>query len=180
MKFLKKIFDHEYKELERFKSIADKIETLDSKMSKMKDDELKKQTEIFKDRLSKGETLDDILVEAFATAREVAYRVLGEKPFYSQLLGAIAIHEGNIAELKTGEGKTLTTTLPAYLNALEGKGVHVITVNEYLTERNADWMRGIYEFLGITVGINKHDLSPKEKKEAFDCDITYTDRKSVV
>ncbi|MCI9434455.1 MAG: preprotein translocase subunit SecA [Bacilli bacterium] len=174
MKFFKKIFDHEYKELERFKSIADKIEALDSKMSKMQDADLKKQTELFKERLSKGETLDDILVEAFATAREVAYRVLGEKPFYSQLLGAIAIHEGNIAELKTGEGKTLTTTLPAYLNALEGKGVHVITVNEYLTERNADWMRGIYEFLGITVGINKHDLSPKEKKEAFDCDITYT------
>ncbi len=174
MKFFKKIFDHEYKELERFKSIANKIEALDSKMSKMKDSELKKQTEIFKDRLAKGETLDDILVEAFATVREVAFRVLGEKPFYSQILGAIAIHEGNIAELKTGEGKTLTTTLPAYLNALEGKGVHVITVNEYLTERNADWMRGIYEFLGITVGINKHDLSPKEKKEAFDCDITYT------
>lgn len=174
MKFFKKIFDHEYKELERFKNIADKIEALDSKMTEMKDDDLKKQTEIFKDRLSKGETLDDILVEAFATVREVAYRVLGEKPFYSQLLGAIAIHEGNIAELKTGEGKTLTTTLPAYLNALEGKGVHVITVNEYLTERNADWMRGIYEFLGLTVGINKHDLSPKEKKEAFECDITYT------
>ncbi len=174
MNFFKKIFDHEYKELERFKSIADKIEALDSKYSKMKDEELKNQTNIFKERLANGETLDDILVEAFATVREVAYRILGEKPFYSQLLGGIAIHEGNIAELKTGEGKTLTTTLPAYLNALEGKGVHVITVNEYLTERNAEWMGGIYSFLGLTVGVNKHDLSPKEKKAAFDCDITYT------
>ena len=174
MNLFKKIFDHEYKELERFKSIADKIEALDSKYSKMKDEELKNQTNIFKERLANGETLDDILVEAFATVREVAYRILGEKPFYSQLLGGIAIHEGNIAELKTGEGKTLTTTLPAYLNALEGKGVHVITVNEYLTERNAEWMGGIYSFLGLTVGVNKHDLSPKEKKAAFDCDITYT------
>ncbi len=174
MKLFKKIFDHEYKELERFSKIANQIIDLDSKYSKMKDDELKNQTNIFKERLASGETLDDILVEAFATVREVAYRVLGEKPFYSQLLGGIAIHEGNIAELKTGEGKTLTTTLPAYLNALEGKGVHVITVNEYLTERNAEWMGGIYSFLGLTVGVNKHDLSPKEKKAAFDCDITYT------
>ena len=174
MKLFKKIFDHEYKELERFSKIANQIIDLDSKYSKMQDDELKNQTNIFKERLASGETLDDILVEAFATVREVAYRVLGEKPFYSQLLGGIAIHEGNIAELKTGEGKTLTTTLPAYLNALEGKGVHVITVNEYLTERNAEWMGGIYSFLGLTVGVNKHDLSPKEKKAAFDCDITYT------
>ena len=174
MKLFKKIFDHEYKELERFSKIANQIIDLDSKYSKMQDDELKNQTNIFKERLASGETLDDILVEAFATVREVAYRILGEKPFYSQLLGGIAIHEGNIAELKTGEGKTLTTTLPAYLNALEGKGVHVITVNEYLTERNAEWMGGIYSFLGLTVGVNKHDLSPKEKKAAFDCDITYT------
>ena len=174
MNFFKKIFDHEYKELERFKTIANKVMELDSTMSKMSDEKLKQQTNKLKERLANGETLDDILVEAFATVREVADRVLHEKPFYCQILGGIAIHEGNIAELKTGEGKTLTTTLPAYLNALEGKGVHVITVNEYLTERNAEWMRGIYEFLGLTVGINKHDLSPKEKKEAFDCDITYT------
>ena len=179
MKFFKKIFDHEYKELERFKSIANKVMDLDSKMSKMSDEKLKQQTKILKERLKNGETLDDILVEAFATVREVASRVLNEKPFYCQILGGIAIHEGNIAELKTGEGKTLTTTLPAYLNALEGKGVHVITVNEYLTERNAEWMRPIYEFLGLTVGINKHDLTAKEKKEAFNCDITYTTNNEV-
>ena len=174
MNFFKKIFDHEYKELEHFKKLADAIDALDNKYSKLSDDALKKKTNEFKKRLASGETVDDILVEAFATVREVAYRVLGEKAFYCQLLGAIAIHYGNIAELKTGEGKTLVTTFPAYLNALTDKGVHVVTVNDYLTSRNAEWMGGIYNFLGLTVGVNKRELSPKEKQAVYNADITYT------
>ena len=179
MNFFKKLVDHEYKELERFKKIADKIDALDSEMSKLSDDELKAKTPEFRKRLASGETLDDILVEAYATVREVAWRTIGEKPYYSQLLGGIAIHYGNIAELKTGEGKTLVTTLPAYLNALSGEGVHVITVNDYLTTRNAEWMGKIYEFLGITVGVNARELSVKEKQEAYNCDILYTTNNEV-
>ena len=174
MGLLKKIFDHEYKEMNKFKKLADAIVALEDEYSKKTDDELKNKTDEFKERLSKGETLDDLLVEAYATAREVAYRKLGEKAFYVQLLGAIAIHFGNIAELRTGEGKTLVTIFPAYLNSLEGKGVHVITVNEYLTVRNAEWMGPVYEGLGVTVGINKRELNPSEKQEAYNCDILYT------
>ncbi len=169
-----KIFDHEYKELKKFSVLADQIVALDDEMTKLTDDELKNKTEEFKKRLSEGETLDDILVEAFAVAREAAYRVIGEKPFYVQLLGALAIHFGNIAEMKTGEGKTLTAVLPAYLNALEGKGVHIITVNEYLAGRDANWMGGIHRFLGLTVGVNKREMSAKEKQEAYNCDILYS------
>ena len=174
MNILKKLFDHEYKEMKKFKKLADEIVALEEEYSKKTDDELKAKTDEFKERLSKGETLDDILVEAYATAREVAYRKLNEKAFYVQLLGAIAIHYGNIAELRTGEGKTLVTIFPAYLNSLEGKGVHVITVNEYLTVRNAEWMGPVYEGLGVSVGINKRELSPKEKQEQYNCDILYT------
>src|SRR5574344_605738 len=174
MNLLKKLFDHEYKELERFKVIADKIEALEEETSKLKDKELKGKTAEFKERLKNGETLDDILVEAYAVVREVAKRVLGERAFYTQILGAIAIHYGNIAELKTGEGKTLVTTFPAYLNALEEKGVHVITVDDYFTSRNADWMAGVYNFLGLTVGVNNRELTAKEKQDAYNCDITYT------
>jgi len=174
MSILKKIFNHEYKELERFKSIANKVVELDSTISKLSDEELKGKTEEFKNRLANGETLDDIKVEAFAVAREAAYRVIGEKPYYVQILGGLAIHDGNIAEMRTGEGKTLTSTMPAYLNALEGKGVHIITVNEYLAERDANWMGNIYRFLGLTVGINFRESSPQEKKEAYNCDILYT------
>ena len=169
-----KIFDHEYKELKKFSALADQIVALDDEMTKLTDDELKNKTEEFKKRLSEGETLDDILVEAFAVAREAAYRVIGEKPFYVQLLGALAIHFGNIAEMKTGEGKTLTAVLPAYLNALEGKGVHIITVNEYLAGRDANWMGGIHRFLGLTVGVNKREMTAKEKQEAYNCDILYS------
>ena len=136
--------------------------------------DLKNKTTIFKERLNAGETLEDILVEAFATAREAAKRTIGEYPFYVQLLGGIAIHYGNIAEMKTGEGKTLTTVLPAYLNSLTGKGVHVITVNEYLTLRNAEWMGKVFEFLGVTVGVNLRELTPSEKKKEYDKDILYT------
>ena len=174
MNFLKRLFDQDYRELKKFSLIADKIEDLEEEYSKLTDYELKAKTDEFKNRLENGETLDDILVEAFATAREAAFRVIKEKPFYVQLLGAIAIHKGNIAEMKTGEGKTLTSVLPAYLNALDGKGTHIVTVNEYLADRDAKWMGKIHEFLGLTVGINLRDLTPQEKKKAYECDILYT------
>ncbi len=174
MNFLKKIFDHEYKELERFQKIADEIDALDEEMSKLTDKQLKAKTEEFKKRLKEGETLEDIKVEAFAVAREAAYRVIGEKPYYVQLLGGLAIHYGNIAEMKTGEGKTLTSILPAYLNALTGEGVHIITVNEYLAGRDANWMGKIHEFLGLSVGINYREYTPEQKRAAYACDIMYS------
>ena len=171
MKLFKRIFNHEYKELERFKKIADEIMLLEEEYSKLTDKKLKNKTAEFQERLENGETLEDIKVEAFATVREAAYRVIGEKPYYVQLLGGLAIHYGNIAEMKTGEGKTLTSVLPAYLNALSGEGVHIITVNEYLAGRDADWMGGIHRFLGLTVGFNQRELTPKEKQEQYNCDI---------
>jgi len=174
MNILRKLFDHEYKELKRFHKIADEIMNLDEEYSKLTDTELQNKTQEFKDRLRDGETLEDILVEAFATAREASYRVIGEKHFYVQILGGLAIHYGNIAEMKTGEGKTLTSVLPAYLNALTGDGVHIITVNEYLAGRDAEWMGGIHKFLGLTVGVNTRDLSTEEKQEAYNCDILYS------
>ena len=174
MKFFKKIFDHEYKELEKFQKIADEIDALDEEMSSLTDKELKAKTKEFKERLQNGETLEDIKVEAFAVAREAAFRVIGEKPYYVQLLGGLAIHYGNIAEMKTGEGKTLTSILPAYLNALTGEGVHIITVNEYLAGRDAVWMGKIYEFLGLTVGINYREYNQTQKREAYNCDIMYS------
>ena len=174
MKFLKKLFDHEYKELEKFKEIAIQIDDLDEEMSKLSDKKLKAKTEEFKERLKNGETLEDIKVEAFAVAREAAYRVIGEKPYFVQILGGLAIHYGNIAEMKTGEGKTLTSVMPAYLNALTGEGVHIITVNEYLAGRDANWMGKIYEFLGLTVGINYREYNQEQKREAYNCDIMYS------
>ena len=179
MGLFSKLFDHEYKELKKFEKLADEIVELDSQMQALSDKELQGKTAEFKNRLENGETLDDILVEAFAVAREAAYRVIGEKPFYVQILGAIAIHYGNIAEMKTGEGKTLTSVLPAYLNALEGKGVHIITVNEYLASRDAEWMGGIHRFLGLTVGVNLREMTPKEKQEAYQCDILYSTNNEV-
>ena len=174
MNFLKKIFDHEYKELERFKVIANEVIALDEEMSKLTDEELQGKTVEFKERIKQGADVEDILVEAFATAREAAYRVIGEKPYYVQILGGLAIHYGNISEMKTGEGKTLTSVLPAYANALTGKGVHIITVNEYLAGRDAGWMGKIYEFLGLTVGVNYREYSRTEKKKAYNCDIMYS------
>ena len=174
MSILRKLFDHEYKELKRFEKEANEIIALEDEYSKLTDTELQNKTVEFKERLKNGETLEDILIEAFATAREAAFRVIGEKPFYVQILGALAIHYGNIAEMKTGEGKTLTSVMPAYLNALSGEGVHIITVNEYLASRDADWMGGIHRFLGLTVGVNGRELSPKEKQEAYNCDILYS------
>ena len=170
----KKLFDNEYKELKRFNAIAEKIDALDSEYSKLSDKKLAAKTDEFKKRLENGETIEDVLVEAFATIREVAYRLIGEKAYFCQLLGGLAIHYGNIAEMKTGEGKTLTTIFPAYVNALTGLGVHVVTVNEYLTQRNAEWMGPIFKFLGLTVGVNLRELSPKEKQEVYNCDIMYT------
>ena len=174
LKFLKRIFDHEYKELDRFKQIADEVFALDDKYKKMTDKQLQGCTKKLKKRLANGETLDDLIPDAFALVREAAYRVIGEKPFYVQVLGALAIHFGNIAEMKTGEGKTLTCVMPAYLNALTEKGVHVVTVNEYLATRDANWMGKIYEFLGLSVGVNLRQMSAKEKKEAYNCDILYS------
>ena len=174
MNILRSLFDFEYKELKRFMKIADQIEAKSDEYEKLTDKQLQHKTEEFKKELEKGKTLDDILVDAFATVREAAKRVINEKPFYTQVLGALAIHYGNIAEMKTGEGKTLTSVMPAYLNALTGEGVHIITVNEYLASRDAAWMGQIFEFLGLTVGTNLRDLSPAEKRERYNCDILYS------
>ena len=174
MGLLKRLLNSEYKELKRFEGIANKIVDLEPEMQKLKDADFKKKTLEFKDRLQKGETLDDILVEAFALAREAAYRTIGEKAYYVQLLGGLAIHYGNIAEMKTGEGKTLTTIFPAYVNALTGEGVHVVTTNEYLSSRNAEWMGPAYELLGVSVGVNLREMSSKEKQDAYNCDILYS------
>ncbi|MBE6154686.1 MAG: preprotein translocase subunit SecA [Firmicutes bacterium] len=174
MGFLRKLFDTEYKELKRFEKLADEIMALDEEMSKLTDDELKAKTVEFKKDLENGKTLDDLIVPAFAVAREAAHRVIGEKPYYVQILGGLTLHFGNIAEMKTGEGKTLTATMPTYLNALTGLGVHVVTANEFLAKRDSEWMGNIYRFLGLTVGLNMRELSPKEKQEAYNCDILYS------
>jgi len=174
MKIFKRLFDHEYKELKKFEALAEKVVALDEEYSKLTDKQIKAKTEEFKERLANGETLEDIKIEAFANAREAASRVLGEKPYFVQIVGGFAIHYGNIAEMKTGEGKTLTTVLPAYLNALSGEGVHVITTNEYLSTRNAEWMGPVYDLLGVTVGVNLRELTPSEKQDAYNCDITYS------
>ena len=173
MGFLRRLLDTEYKELKRFDRIANEIIEMEPSIEKLTDEELKNKTKEFRDELANGKTIDDLVVPAFAVAREACFRAIGEKPFYVQLIGGLAIHFGNIAEMKTGEGKTLTTVLPAYLNALEGKGVHVVTTNEYLSSRNAEWMGPIYELLGLTVGVNLRDLSPKEKQEVYNKYITY-------
>ena len=173
-KFIKNMFDNEYKELKRFSLIADKIEALEEDMAKLSDKKLQAKTTEFKERLTNGETLEDILVEAFAVVREAAFRVVKMKPFYCQLLGGLSIHYGNISEMKTGEGKTLTCVLPAYLNALTGDGVHIVTVNEFLATRDSKWMGDIFKFLGLSVGLNLRELTPSEKQEAYNCDIMYT------
>lgn len=174
MGFFEKIFgSYSERELKKITPLVDKIESLDEAMQKLTDDELRNKTLEFKDRLKKGETLDDLLPEAFAVVREAASRVLGMKHFRVQLYGGIILHQGRIAEMKTGEGKTLVATLPAYLNALAGKGVHIVTVNDYLAKRDRDWMGKIYEFLGLSVGCILHGLNSQERKAAYNCDITY-------
>ena len=159
--------------LKRIKAQAEKIMSIAPRYESMTDEELKSQTAVLKDRLAKGETLEDILNDAFAVVREASYRVLNMRHYLVQLMGGICVHQGRVAELKTGEGKTLMATLPAYLNALSGKGVHLVTVNDYLAKRDAEWMGKIYRFLGLTVGVNVHELTDDQKREAYNCDITY-------
>ncbi len=171
---LKKLYNDDKRELKKFEKIADKVESHADEMSKLSDEQLQAKTPEFRDRLKKGESLDDLLPEAFAVAREGAKRVLGLYPFHVQILGGIALHYGNIAEMMTGEGKTLTATMPVYLNALEGKGVHVVTVNEYLSSRDEEEMGQLYKWLGLTVGLNLNSMSPDEKRAAYNCDVTYS------
>ncbi|EEU19365.1 preprotein translocase subunit SecA [Lactobacillus crispatus] len=171
---LKKLYNDDKRELKKFEKIADKVEAHADEMSKLSDEQLQAKTPEFRDRLKKGESLDDLLPEAFAVAREGAKRVLGLYPFHVQILGGIALHYGNIAEMMTGEGKTLTATMPVYLNALEGKGVHVVTVNEYLSSRDEEEMGQLYKWLGLTVGLNLNSMSPDEKRAAYNCDVTYS------
>ncbi|MCF2681943.1 preprotein translocase subunit SecA [Faecalicatena contorta] len=174
MGLIQKLFGtHSENELKRIYPIVDAIEALDSEMQSLSDAELRNKTKEFKERLVNGETLDDILPEAYAAVREAAYRVLGMKHYRVQLIGGIILHQGRIAEMKTGEGKTLVATLPAYLNALSGKGVHVVTVNDYLAKRDAEWMGQVHEFLGLTVGVVLNGMDNDERRAAYNCDITY-------
>lgn len=174
MSILTKIFGtYSQKQLKKIEPIVQKIEALSEKYSAMDDAELKSQTEILKQRLANGETLDDILPEAFATVREASWRVLGKRHFRVQLIGGIVIHQGRIAEMRTGEGKTLMATLPAYLNALNGKGVHIVTVNDYLAKRDSEWMGNVYRFLGLKVGLIVQGLDTAQRQEAYNADITY-------
>ncbi|AQP53298.1 preprotein translocase subunit SecA [Vagococcus penaei] len=172
--FLKNLIENDKKELKRLGHIADKIDTFAEKMSTLSDEELQAKTDEFRGRYKKGETLDELLPEAFAVVREAAKRVLGLFPYKVQLMGGIVLHDGNIPEMKTGEGKTLTATMPVYLNALSGEGVHVVTVNEYLSTRDASEMGELYNFLGLTVGLNLNSKTAEEKREAYACDITYS------
>ena len=174
MSAFSKIFgSHSERELKRIYPIADKVESYKEAMGKLSDEELKDKTREFKKRLEDGATLDDILPEAFATVREAAKRVLGMEHYRVQIIGGIILHQGRIAEMRTGEGKTLVSTLPAYLNALEGKGVHVVTVNDYLAKRDAEWMGQVHEFLGLKVGVVLNSMTSEERQEAYKCDITY-------
>ena len=174
MGFGAKLFGtHSEREIKRIMPLAKKIESYRDDMQKLSDEELRGKTTEFKKRLSEGETLDDLLPEAYAVVREAGKRVLGMEHFEVQLIGGIILHQGRIAEMKTGEGKTLVSTLPAYLNALEGKGVHIVTVNDYLAKRDAEWMGKIHEFLGLTVGVVLNDMDKAERQEAYNCDITY-------
>ena len=174
MGFMDKIFGtHSERELKLINKTIDKIESLRPEMQKLSDLELREKTQEFKNRLANGETLDDILPEAYAVVREAGKRVLGMEHYRVQLIGGVILHQGRIAEMKTGEGKTLVSTLPAYLNALEGKGVHVVTVNDYLANRDAEWMGQIHRFLGLSVGCVLNSMKSEERREAYNCDITY-------
>ena len=170
---MKNLNNKSKREIKKLSKMVDAIEALDEKMQALSDDELRAKTREFKDRLIAGETLDDLLVEAFAVVREAADRVLRMKPYRVQLMGGIVLHQGRIAEMKTGEGKTLVSTLPAYLNALEGKGVHIVTVNDYLAERDANWMGQVHRFLGLSVGVILNEYNNADRKAAYNCDITY-------
>ena len=174
MNFLEKLFNGDKKRLEEIRQLALKVDALKDNVASLDDTQLKQKTEEFKERIRVGESLDDLLPEAFAVAREAAKRVIGEFPYLVQIMGGIVLHQGDIAEMKTGEGKTLTSVLPVYLNALGGQGVHIVTVNEYLAGRDAKWMGAIHEFLGLSVGLNIRALTPAQKRAAYRCDITYT------
>ncbi|HAM63358.1 MAG TPA: preprotein translocase subunit SecA, partial [Erysipelotrichaceae bacterium] len=171
---LKLVIDPDHRILAKASKVAKAVEGYRIKERQRSDEELRDQTQAYRRRLSSGETLDKILPEAFATVCEAAVRVLGESPFPEQIMGAYVLHQGDIAEMKTGEGKTLTSIMPIYLHSLEGKGVHVVTVNEYLAQRDSQWMGQIFTFLGCTVGLNQNGLFPQEKRYAYACDITYT------
>ena len=174
MSALTKIFGtHSDRELKRITPLVDKVESYRDGMKALSDEELRRKTKEYKERLEKGETLDDLLPEAYATVREAASRVLGMEHYRVQIIGGIILHQGRIAEMKTGEGKTLVSTLPAYLNALEGKGVYIVTVNDYLAKRDSEWMGKVHEFLGLTVGVVLNDMSNDERRDAYNCDITY-------
>ena len=174
MNMFSKVFgSRSQREVKRIMPLVDKIESLRPEMQKLSDEELKGKTREFKKRLEEGETLDDLLPEAFAVVREAGKRVLGMEHFRVQLIGGIILHQGRIAEMRTGEGKTLVATLPSYLNALEGKGVHIVTVNDYLAKRDADEMGQIHRFLGLTVGVVLNDMKQDERRAAYNCDITY-------
>ncbi len=174
MGLLEKIFgNYSDRELKRLEPLVDKIEELESDMEKLSDGELRAKTKLFKKRLNEGETLDDLIPEAFAVVREASKRVLGMRHYRVQLIGGIVLHQGRIAEMKTGEGKTLVATLPVYLNALSGKGVHIVTVNDYLARRDAEWMGKVYQFLGLSVGVIVHGLDNDQRRKAYNCDITY-------
>ena len=174
MSFIDKILRAgEGRQLRKLDSIATQVDALEEDFEKLSDEELQAKTDEFRSRLAEGETLDDILVEAFATVREAAWRVLRMKPFHVQVMGGAALHGGNIAEMKTGEGKTLVATMPSYLRALEGKGVHVVTVNDYLAEYQSEMMGRIYKFLGLSVGCVLQGQTPEERREVYNADITY-------
>ncbi len=174
MGLMQKIFGtHSENELKRIYPIVDEVESLEPVMQKLSDSELKDKTREFKARLADGETLDDVLPEAFAVVREASVRVLGLRHFRVQIIGGIILHQGRISEMRTGEGKTLVSTLPAYLNALTGEGVHVVTVNDYLAKRDAEWMGQVHEFLGLTVGVVLNSMDNDERRAAYNCDITY-------
>ena len=174
MGLMEKIFgDLNEKEVKKVSKIADRVMSHEDEMAALTDEQLREKTEEFKKRVQEGESLDDILPEAFAVCREGAWRSLGMKHFYVQVIGGIVLHQGRISEMKTGEGKTLVATLPAYLNALEGKGVHVVTVNDYLAKRDMEWMGKLYTFLGLTVGCVVHGISEDERRAAYQADITY-------
>ena len=172
--FIERLLNGEKKTLHNLEKTAEQVMALANDMEALSDDALREKTQEYKHRYEEGETLDSLLIEAFATSREAARRTIGEYPYKVQIMGAVAMHQGDIAEMKTGEGKTLTSTICVYLNALSGKGVHVVTVNDYLAGRDAEWMGQIYRFLGLSVGVNSRPLTPSQKRDAFNCDITYT------
>ncbi|MGZ3525936.1 MAG: DEAD/DEAH box helicase, partial [Thermodesulfobacteriota bacterium] len=161
------------RELRRIQPLIERINAIEPKVSPLSDDQLRAKTSEFKERIERGESIEEILLDAFAVVRETAKRTLGERHYDVQLIGGIVLHEGKIAEMATGEGKTLVSTLPAYLNALGGEGVHIVTVNDYLAKRDSEWMGVVYRFLGLSVGVIVHELNDQERKKAYNCDITY-------